>query len=116
KPVELRGGSRPMRVDGAIAKIDERSLDAGPTGTSFSFSDITTRTATPREIDATKGELNLTFTPRPLTLLDDRSHVSYSFRDNQAAYSSGDLRNFFSFLVNTNERWTDHFSTGFDYV
>jgi hypothetical protein len=116
RPVDLFGGGLPMRVDGAIAKIDERSLDPGPTGTSFSFSDITTRTATPREIDATKGELNLTFTPRPLTLLNDRSHVSYSFRDNQSAYSTGDLRNFFSFLVNTNERWTDHFSTGFDYV
>ena len=116
KPVDLLHGELPMRIDGSIAQIDERSLDPGFTSTQFSLSDISNRAAVPREIQATKGELNLSFTPRPLSFREDKSRLSYSFRDNQAAYSTGDLRNFFSFLVNTNDKWTEHISTGFDYV
>lgn len=116
QPVNLLNGELPMRVDGSIAQIEERSLDPGFTSTLFSFSDITNRNATPREIEATKGELNLSFTPRPISFREDKSQVRWSFRDNQSVYSTGDLRNFFSFLVNTNDRWTEHFSTGFDYV
>jgi hypothetical protein len=114
-PFEPFGTGLPIRVDGSIARITEKSLDPGFEPTLFSFTSPE-RTAFPREIDATKGELNLAFTPKPLTLFNDRSRVSYSFRDSQAAYSTGDLRNFFSFLVNTNERWTENVSTGFDYV
>ena len=117
KPVDLLHGELPMRIDGSIAQIDERSLAPPITTSVFSQTDITSTTAVPREVQATKGELNLSFTPRPLSFGEENKHrVSYSFRDNQAAYSSGDLRNFFSFLVNTNDQWTKHFSTGFDYV
>lgn len=115
RPHSLFGESLTYRVDGAVSRITERTLDSGDTGTLFSYSDITNRNASLREISATKSEVNLSFSPRPLTL-GDISRISYNVRDSQMAYSTGDLRNFFSFLVNTNEQWTRHFSTGFDYV
>jgi hypothetical protein len=115
RPTNLMGDGLVLRTDGSIARIKEKTLDPGPTGTTFSLSDITNRMARPREIDATKTELNLNFAARPLAI-GDVSQVTLNFRDSQNVYSTGDLRNSFAFLVNTSERWHRNFSTAFDYV
>jgi len=67
------------------------------------------------EIDATKGELNLSFFPKPFTLGETET-VNWNFRTTQNLYSTGDNRNVFFLNVNTRENWTDNFSTAFDYV
>ncbi|MBI4858868.1 MAG: hypothetical protein HY815_01135, partial [Candidatus Riflebacteria bacterium] len=115
RPRNLFDDGLAFRMDGSVAHILEKTLTPAAQESLFSQSDIVDRQAAVREVSATRGELNLNFSPRPFTL-GDVSRINYSFRDSPVVYSTNQFRNAFSFLVNTNEQWTRHFSTGFDYV
>lgn len=116
RPHEVFGNLLSYRLDGSLAQIEERTVD----GASPLVFDPNNPNAVllaqdiPTEIEATKGELNLNFFPRPFEL-GDVSRVNWNFRTSQNAYSTGEIRNILFANMSTREQWSDNFSTAFDY-
>ncbi len=92
---QILGTGIGLTVDGSIAEIrEETSLQT---------------------VQTNRGEVNLNLSLPPMGV-GDFQDIFASVRQTEDFYGSGEVRHFFSFQANSQERYSDSFSSAFNYV